>query len=297
MKNQKIIPFVIILAILLSTIVPYVSAVTITEGAPNVSITPSSWGGMTAVYPSSTGAVSAHAQSFNVTTAGYLAYATVNLVQHTGSPVGVFAAEIRDLTPDGTLLIGSTNTIDFESLPLESAADENQTFYFGSLLSLEVSHMYWLVIYIDSKTTLDASNFPAIAYRGASDSYSTGSQKIQADSTWNNQGYDMQFAVYVSDTWGLSPTASPSASSETDLETIIRQLTNFIVPLLVMLLPAFLLWWFGGRGKWPLLIGLAIGTGLAYMFIPGFPVWLVFLVSIGIIGMAYSDVSSGNGMT
>lgn len=76
-------------------------------------------------------------------------------------------------------------------------------------------------------------------------------------------------------------------------DEFIAAFMQFIVPLLVILLPAILLVVFTrSTDKWILLIGLTIGIGLGYAF--GLvPLWLVFLIVIGLIGMAYQSVRGG----
>lgn len=70
----------------------------------------------------------------------------------------------------------------------------------------------------------------------------------------------------------------------------LNRLIEFCVPILVVLLPAALLCFITRRvDKWMILIGVTIGAGLGYYF--GLvPMWIVFLVTIGLIGMAYQSV-------
>lgn len=111
----------------------------------------------------------------------------------------------------------------------------------------------------------------------------------------NTNDYEMIVYVDADYMGGGTPTPVPSSvpGSSGYVNYLIEQLIDFFIPLVIMLIPAFLLGFVCRMGKWGYLIGLAIGAGLGYTFIPGFPVWLIFLVSLGIIGFAYSEVKRG----
>lgn len=105
---------------------------------------------------------------------------------------------------------------------------------------------------------------------------------------------DLELLVYVDADYmgGGTPTPIPSSvpGSSGYIDYLIEQFINFFIPLVIMLIPSFLLGYVCRMRKWGYIIGLAIGSGLGYVFIPGFPVWLVFLISVGIIGFAYSEI-------
>lgn len=76
-------------------------------------------------------------------------------------------------------------------------------------------------------------------------------------------------------------------------DVMIQNFASFAVPIVVMMLPVVLLMVVTrSMSKWILLIGLTIGAGLGYYFAM-VPLWLVFLVVIGLIGMAYQSVRGG----
>lgn len=98
--------------------------------------------------------------------------------------------------------------------------------------------------------------------------------------------YTAQNVVYITPT--PPPIINPTNNDDT-----ITTFVNFAVPLLLMLLPACILGWLTGWSKWPILIGLAIGTGLGVVFVPSFPLWLVVMVALGLAGFAYSEMRGG----
>lgn len=69
----------------------------------------------------------------------------------------------------------------------------------------------------------------------------------------------------------------------------------YLVALVVVLLPAGILGVLFRFGAWGFIIGLAIGSGLGYMLMPTIvPLWLVFVVVIGIVGMLLKNTVLGN---
>lgn len=75
---------------------------------------------------------------------------------------------------------------------------------------------------------------------------------------------------------------------------LIDTFSGYLIPLLTFLLPALILGWFTRWQKWPILIGLGIGSGLTYLFLGTQYLWLVMLVVIGIGASAYQS-SRGTG--
>lgn len=73
----------------------------------------------------------------------------------------------------------------------------------------------------------------------------------------------------------------------------IDKFTGFILPLVILLIPSALLAAMTHHlDKWTLLIGLVIGAGLGVYFAL-VPVWVLFLIVIGLVGMAYQSVRGG----
>lgn len=76
-------------------------------------------------------------------------------------------------------------------------------------------------------------------------------------------------------------------------DELIENFVAFVVPVAIIFLPAFLLCFITRRwDKWLILIGITIGVGLGFYF-GMVPLWLVFLITIGLIGMAYQSVRGG----
>lgn len=226
-------------------------------------------------------------------------------LQRTGSPTGTFTVGVYNHT-DHTSLENSTDSWDFTDIA--TFAPDWYEFGFSGTLNLTVGAEYDIVLQF-ADTTINYGGGNYVSWGRDADSGDPNSPLNSIAYYWTGASFEWVEGSGLTDIahffygWDgaadatPTPTAYPTYDPNSDTEQLYADLVAFLTPLLVMILPALLLWWLGGKGKWPLLIGLAIGTGLGYVFVSGFPIWLVFLVAIGIIGMAYSDVSSGNGMT
>lgn len=93
-----------------------------------------------------------------------------------------------------------------------------------------------------------------------------------------------------------TPTAAPlptgGSYDTSDTNLVINTFVGYLIPLLLFLLPALILGWVTRWAKWPILIGLAIGSGLTYLFLGTQYLWLVVMVIIGIASMSYADFRS-----
>lgn len=166
---------------------------------------------------------------------------------------------------------------------------------------LEQGHTYIISIISEDNTGLVPHELSSQSYvEWARQAKSGNIMKFQNyDWVSNVVGWQSQHRVYVNTT-EAAPTATPvpiypsAGGGATYIDYLIGQFINFFIPLVVMLIPAFLLGYVCRMGKWGYIIGLAIGSGLGVVFVPNFPVWLVFLISLGIIGFAYSEVKRGN---
>lgn len=75
----------------------------------------------------------------------------------------------------------------------------------------------------------------------------------------------------------------------------IDQVVKLLVPIILLVFPA---WLFGialGMGKWGFIIGLSVGAVLGRVLFSAYmPLWLVFLIAIGDLAMLYSSINNPN---
>lgn len=248
-------------------------------------------------HPSSTTNPSMQGESFNVTTSGYITGLAARMSK-ANNPTGYLTAEIwnndsgtygTNMVPTGAPIATSTS-IDIATI---GAVTATYTFSFSGSGTeyLEIGHTYVFTIKAETDSVLNGTEFIGIentvAWEGNSVTYHDSAYYIETGDLW--------FTITGNTE---APGATPAATSSGIIidNTLYEAIIDFLTPVFIMLVPSFLLWYLGGKGKWPLLIGLAIGTGLGFVF--GLvPIWLVFLVAVGLIGMAYSDVSSGGSYT
>lgn len=187
---------------------------------------------------------------------------------------------------NGTTVENSSNTVSCTSI---GASYQWFNFTFSSTNKLQLGVDYLVAWWI-----VEAPNAGIDTADGADgdDHY----YKVNLADDWNaNAGMNLVCRIYTTSTYsggGLLPT-TPGYDWTDNTDLLVQNLMNFLVPIIVMLLPALLLMVITrSTGKWILLIGLTIGTGLGYFF-SLVPLWLVFLVIIGLIGMAYQSVRGG----
>lgn len=292
MITKKPVSLIAITFLLICFILPHVNATgSITIAANTVTSNASS--GIKVEHPSATGNISAVGAVFQAEATGYLTEIKVTSIDNGAyNRNGTFICRLYTVT--GTYGSTAKPSLQILSSTNEIYVNAAGVYYFN------FSGTYQITIGLQYAFAIECTSMDAVSYstyvtfkESSTDTY-TGNSFIYSDSAWSvyDPTFDLEFTVY-----GEASPQSTSPISTDDLPDLYNSFVNFLVPVLVMTLPAMLLWWLGGRGKWPLLIGLAIGTGLGYVFIAGFPLWLVFLVAIGIIGMAYSDVSGGGAYT
>lgn len=199
----------------------------------------------------------------SISVRGYLYNATGGLPASPYNPVDV--TDVVDVNP-------GTTWAEFE-------------FDFGDDVILVDEASYFIAV-VDNGTNTGSARW----YKGSG----SGGVLISDDGwgdAWSGYGAQLIHYVYTDDELGGGdPYTPPGTSGTGNIDEIIEGLTSFMLPLVVLLLPAVLLMIFTRRtDKWLLLIGLAIGVGLGFYF-NLVPVWLVFLVAVGLIGMAYSEV-------
>lgn len=104
----------------------------------------------------------------------------------------------------------------------------------------------------------------------------------------NNANWVMVDALYVGE-----QDASDVVPTSDSIDDTITNLSNWFINLAVLLIPAAFLGIFCKMGKWGFIIGLAVGAGLGFAFLTTFPLWLLVLIAVGELGLAYQTVSRG----
>lgn len=214
----------------------------------------------------------------------YLAYIVIQFKNNSVSESGYINAFVMTTTTgNGTRVENSTNNYNVASLN----GVTNVTFYFRNTTALYSSSQYrfgWVCVNTlgSSITAVTQNDGSGLIKSGYSDDWSdnTGTQNM-----W----------VYTTGTSGTAtPAPLPTGGSyqPTDTDTLINVFIGYLIPLILFLLPALILGWVTHWAKWPILIGLAIGSGLTYLFLGTQYLWLVVMVIIGIASMSYSDFRS-----
>lgn len=74
----------------------------------------------------------------------------------------------------------------------------------------------------------------------------------------------------------------------------LTNIMSWVVILCIMFVPSWLMGSYFAMGKWGYIIGLSVGTGLGYMiYQPLVPIWLVFLVAVGVVGYLIFSAKGG----
>lgn len=242
------------------------------------------------VHPS-TGALELSATVQSFTGDGrYLSWFRVYL-NKTGSPSGVMTSAVWNNSagaPDKILENGTTLSIATLSTDLATWYE----FTFSNTTLLTLGSTYYFGVYIENGT-VSVANCVQL-WVDASAPTGAGTLNNHFEGSWQASSTDMAYYLVTTDLMGE---ALPPDEIEWDLgtaDTLLAKFAAFIVPVFVVLLPALLLMFLTRRAdKWLLIIGIVIGAGLGNYF--GIvPLWVVFLVTIGLIGMAYQSVRGGN---
>lgn len=251
------------------------------------------------VHPSSSADFSAVDETFNSSYTGRLTLLRVGVGKASGTPSMHMTAYIYgcdnllNANPNATIL-ATSNTIvvtpnsTYASTPKYDIVD----FTFDGTYTLTAGTKYaWVVVV----TSVESAGTIGVAGKG-SNQYE-GYSSVYYSSTWNGpyNDNDNAFEVYVDTDAVATPGPLPTGGSydTSNTNAVINTLMGYLVPLLLWLLPAGFLGWLTHWEKWPMLIGLAIGGGLCYLFLGTQYVWMVFIVTIGLIGMAYQSVRGG----
>lgn len=163
----------------------------------------------------------------------------------------------------------------------------------------------WYTFTFDNVTLMDSTSYGyaivinntgSNAYTGFATS-SLAADIVRSASTglWSAGTNRYLIRVYTESAYGgPTPTPAPTAAGLSTTNEVITTFTGYLIPLIMFLLPALILGWLTRWQKWPILIGLAIGAGLTYLFLGTTYLWLVILVVIGIGASAYQSTRGGS---
>lgn len=234
-------------------------------------------------------AVSNYGYGFEITGNGeYLSRLTVfayNETATTSTLVRGYLYNASGSEPDPTTPIDVTDQVTVNPTSDMTSFD----FDFGSDVDLVSGNSYFVAVVVNGSTTGIArwhDGLAAAARASGADGWGD---------TWTAGTMILHYVYTDDELGGGAPYTPPGTIDTTTYDSIISGFVTFMVPLIVILLPAFLLCFITRKvDKWLLLIGLAIGAGLGYYLMPTYvPLWLVFLITIGLIGMAYQSVRGG----
>lgn len=298
-KLKKLILSLLLITIILSFTISAAYAETISVTAEYQESNNSNYSDLADLHPSDTVYISKVCETFNASIGGYLDTITIAISKR-GSPVADLRMTVEgtgdslNAYTNGTIYATSTNTIAASSLQVYTDGVKNDTFLFDGTYELIAGQKYCFTLYAETAMTLDASNDVVVR----TDTTSPGFEGYYSHYTtagWlaPSTAIDMLFRINVTDTSAGS--GGSSSSDDIDIPELSGELAEFLVPVVVVLLPVFLLAFFTKKlDKWILIIGLTIGVALGYIFMPEYvPLWLVFLITIGLVGLAYQSVKGG----
>lgn len=231
----------------------------------------------------------AYGETFNVDTSGYVTELRVSLLK-VGSPVGYIGAFIfsqlgfNDYPYNGTSTLLETSSTAYALADISAVLTE-YTFDFSQTVQLEAGNFYSFAVYIINATNIDTSNRINIANKGTTfDGYNTVYDN--SISSWNcgsAASNDVTFAIYANvDAYEEESEPEDYWWTEETLGTVV----NLFIIIAIVLIPAAILGKLFKLGTFGYATGTVIGAALGYVFFPAIiPIWLVFAVLIGIIGL------------
>lgn len=243
-----------------------------------------------AIYPDGGAVVQAVSQSVNGT--GYILNSIILQMNRVGDPTGTIHVSV--CLGNGTIAVGDVNyptgdelisssTVSIASLS-ENPTYSSVQFTFTGLL-MTFNQTYCFFVCADAGATFDGTHYIRVGTGGSH----VGTPGKFLSAAWIAGPGDTVFVMYGA----TSSDGTTVPIGVTDADTLVNAFASFIVPIVFLLLPVLLLILVTrSTDKWIILIGLTIGAGLGYYF-GMVPIWIVFLISIGLIGMAYQSVKGG----
>lgn len=229
-------------------------------------------------------------ESFTVDDTAYLTQIQVQLVR-IGSPVGTVYCSIYNI--DNFTDVVST---DYSADMLETSTDTyaagsintvitTYTFNFTQTTELTDGSYYLFIIYVDDASLIDWDNHIRVGQDNSASTYEG------AYICYDNPSAEASFSTTIDTVFYVWGNAAP-AEGETETEDYwwtsgnISNFLNLIIIIVIILIPAAILGLLFKLGTFGYATGLLIGAALGYTFYPTIvPIWLVFAVLIGIIGL------------
>lgn len=210
--------------------------------------------------------------------------------------VGIFNATTgtfgTDKKPSSYTPIVSSASFDAIGLPIDL-----ELYTVNITSTLLATGYYTVAIWCDQDAhgtiyDMDTTRYIRVGYDTTSSSHE-GNYVVETFGAYDGGANDVIFTLWGDDE--AAPTSSPTSPATGDDATnaLIDTFTDYLIPLILFLLPAMILGWLTHWEKWPILIGLAIGSGLTYLFLGTDYLWLVILVVIGIGASAYQSTRGG----
>lgn len=212
----------------------------------------------------------------------YVSSVWFSLANLTKVPYGnVHVTIMNSLTGNGTR-VENSSSFNVNSL----VGQEWIGFTFANTTELQSGVMYYIAL------VSEGLNYQIAVY--GSSVFGVTVTKAGLDHIWSESvgSCTLGCMIVVSDTYGSgsgTPPAGPSTTGVGDVDATISSLMWWFIYLVVMIAPAYFLGVFCKMGKWGFLLGLAIGAGVGYGFIAGFPIWLLLAVVVGLVGMIWKD--------
>lgn len=225
---------------------------------------------------------------FNVDQTGYLTEVRVHMKRQ-GSPDASIGCKVftqyfaEDYPYNGSSVLVETSTTTIEAGSL-STVETEYTFEFSQTSALTSGNMYSFFIYTIEATLIDSSNYYKLYYESLTDYEAyvyTWYNPTPAWATYPTSA--LLFNVYAN----VESLAGGGGEEEYWwTEETIGNFVNLVVILVIVLIPSVILGKLFKLGTYGYATGIVIGAAIGYIFYPSIvPIWLVFAVLIGIIGL------------